>query len=582
MPGQCTTRLLVGPFGSGKTTEIQRRAAELGVGMTLSLPQAQTAMDTHLCIDDVDTWTDADRSAVLKLAKARAIQVLATARVPVNGFEMIEKRSQSFLPKAHQRLVSLVFGVYNRVCIDPDESLLLVPTQLPVTDRYARAAALQLVRRIDNETVCIGGCPEPFRQALLEMCPNLTFWNTTDKLYGHRAKRIVALLFNPVQAEDLLELLTRADEQLTVVFDSQNPPEALARVRTKLFNHIPKSAPWINWEGYAVCKSQERKRKRRGVDSVDPKTVTALVAYLGKLCRERGVRSANMALQIASEELGWATVPRYETLVPSADAIVQQSDPSLGLAAELLMLRELSFVEPCTPNIILPEAVQRFRRAVFVDNPVFLRAWAAQPGLHKISQSPSAWAELMSDKQKWGNPSSQLLADIAKSPTPIIVLPASLRQFQAQGDRAASAYIDPRCIGVPDWVVLTLAAIIRIVDQGHHAVPFPALDAEACDLRRLSERARHFWCRTGTRYVQEQVPIRTDDGFRGFCDFALNDDAVLELKCSVAEDTSFTASVLWPLQVAVYAHTLRRPNGFVFNVNRNQISCVRFNPNHLV
>jgi hypothetical protein len=578
-------RLIVAPFAAGKTRELDNLEASLkrdGCAVCHTTAELSTEPYDYIVIDDVDRWSESARARMLAAAADAGVRVVATSRIPLPGFEMVEKRSQSYLPTAHQRLLSLIYGVFSNVRLQTDTSLQLAPMHRPVTDRLARAGALAINGRVDGDALCVGACPPLLKQALLEAHPTLTFLDTLDAYYGRRAATIVAVCFDPLNSNELLELLTRADERLTVVFDCDVPLEPFTRVHDGLRPLMAPSSPWVNWEGFAVDNGTKRKRKRRPHDAVEPKTVSALVAHLGNLCKERQVYSADAALALAAQELDWRTVPKCTVMAASADAIIERSDPAHGLAAELIMMRELAFVEPCTPNIILPGAVGRFRSAVFADNTAFVQAWAAQPGLQRIKQSATAWTELMHDSNKWGHPSASLIADIAAAPTPIVVLPASLKRHHTLVDQAAAAYIDPAAGVLPDWVALALAAVVRVVDQGHHTASFPTPDADKVDLRRIGERARHFWYRTRTRYVQDQVFVRTDDRFKGFCDFALNDDAILELKCSIAEDTSFTAKVLWPLQAAIYAHALRRPNAYVFNVNRNQIVCIKFNPNHLV
>ena len=577
-----SARLLVGPFASGKSAEVRRRAGEAGARVVRSLAEMRQHDGAVALVDDADELPEGELDQLLELAEARGTRVFATSKVWLPRFAEVEIRSRAFLPEMQQRLISLIFGQYQRVQLSAHPSVQLVPMKRPVTDAAAAAGALQLLERIDGGTACLGGCPGPLRSALRRWCPELVFCATAAEYAGRRWASVVACCFEPVPSQELLELLSRADVRLTVAFDSQRPPEAFAHAGPKLLPLMPKGSPWINWEGFAVSAEpvRKRKRKRGGVEQVQPKTVTALVRHLAGLCKQRGACGPEQALALAAEELGWAAVPRHTAVSPSADAIVERCDAVHGVAAELIMLRELALVEPCTPNIVLPDAVRRLKSAVFVDDLRFVEAWWAEPRLHTISQSAAAWAELLADGGKWGERPPGLCAAIAAAPLPIAVLPASWRELRPQVDQAAAAYIDPTAVSVPDWVVLTLAAAVRCVDQGHREPP-PPVGRASCELRRLAQRARHFWARSGTRYVQDQVPLRTADGFKGFCDFTLNGSAVLELKCSVAEDTTFTANVLWTLQAAIYAHALKLPTAYVFNVNRNQIARVQFDPNLL-
>ncbi len=584
------TTLLVGPFASGKTRKLLEKNTELTcagkevlylVGTdAFELGPNALQHKTYVLIDDLDRIRTDCREQLVKKALSASIPVLASSRIPLPGFDVVEKWSQSYLPEVHQKFLSLVFGVYRKAqAIDASPDLVLQPIANPTTDARAKAGTVALRGRIDSQTVCLGACPQPLKQALVETYANLRF-STIKDFYGKRAKSIIALCLSPLESADLLEILTRTNGPLTVVFNSEMPPEWLTRVQSHVLSLIAPQSVWINWEGYAVTKAVSRKRSRRECDSVQPKTVTALVNYLGNLCKQRDIKSTQDALELLAGELEWPMAPTWTVLNASADSIVNPCDPVHGIAAELILLRELSFVEPSTPNIILPEAVNRFRTALFVDDQQFVETWAATPALSKIKQSAEAWSELFSDERKWCSIPSNVCAELAASSTPIVLLPGHLRQHKELVESAAELYINPAEHRIPDWVLQTLAAVIQLVDQGHHATPFPSRSNEQ-SLRRLADRARHFWCMSHARYVSDQVPVRVDD-FRGFSDFVIDNRAIMELKCSCAGQNTFAARILWPLQAAIYAYALCKPTGYVFNVNQNYIGRVSWNPNHLV
>jgi hypothetical protein len=198
---------------------------------------------------------------------------------------------------------------------------------------------------------------------------------------------------------------------------------------------------------------------------------------------------------------------------------------------------------------------------------------------------------------KWGgqdvvNTMSKRLAQ--SSQIPHIVLPDRVKPLREQIARAVDTFINPYQVKIPERVFWILGALSQLTEQGAQNY---ALLENMCDpilwdcmvhqemrgagtiFQRAGERARHFLCLIGAKYVDTQVLVKENHGFRGFADFAVNHNKILELKFSTAENNSFTSKVLWPMQAAIYAYTLQKETAYVFNLDKNYCCVIHFNKN---
>ena len=520
------TTLIVGPFASGKTRALREHVAGDTIGIWSPADAASVAARiqageaSKVLIDDCDALEARVLCEIMEACRDASVEVIASARHPVKGFETAHMRSRSYLPSAHQKLVSLAYGIFRTCVMETTPTLVLQPIETPSNDQKARAAAALLHRRLHSDTLCIGPCPSRLKMALLELRPAARF-SGVNAAYGRRARSVMVFMMDLPQTE-LLEALTRSDAQLTVVFCSQAPPEELCRIRQLIQPLIPADAPWINWEGYAAatCRRPKRRREEYG-DDIEPKTVTALVHRLVQDAHKIGLETVDQVLKMASESLGWKSVPKHTIVQPRSDLLHARLEKRHGVAAELVLARSLAFVEPVSQNIVLPDAVHLYRRAVYCDDPVFLRAWAASASsLRKIGQSADAWQETFSNSAQWGHVSPAFCQCIASSALPIVILPEALRGARDRIEAAASEYIDPNNADVARHHVELLAALVQVVEHGSRDYEWLLTDRlSEYPYERMFDRCRHFWCLTGSpSYITPQVPVRAGD-FRGFCDF---------------------------------------------------------------
>lgn len=582
-----TTTLIVGPFASGKTRTLREHVA----GPTIAIWRPEDAASaaariqageaSKVLIDDCDTLEAHVLSKILIACRNASAEVIATARHPVKGFETAHMRSVSHLPSAHQKLVSLAYGIFRTCVMETTSLLVLQPIETPSNDQKARCAAALLHRRLQTETLCLGPCPSRLKMALLELEPTARF-SGVEAAYGRRARSVMVFMMDLPQAE-LLEALTRSDAQLTVVFCSETPPEELCRIRQLIQPLIPADAPWINWEGYAAatCRRPKRKREEYGADIV-PKTVTALVRRLVDDAHKMRLGSVNEVLQMASDLLGWKSVPKHTVVQSKSDLLHTRLEKRHGVAAELVLARSLAFVEPVSQNIVLPDAVHHYRRAVYCNDPVFLMAWAASASsLRKTSQSADAWQETFSSNVQWGHVSADFCRRVASSALPIVILPETLRSACDRIESAVADYIDPNNADVARHHVELLAALVQVVEHGSRDYTWLLADnLSEYPYERMFDRCRHFWCLMGSpSYITPQVSVRAGL-FRGFCDYVSGETSLVELKCSGAQ--SFDAQAGWALQAAIYSYHLKRQRAYWFNVNTNEVGRLDWNANHFV
>lgn len=578
--------LILGPFASGKTTYLRSQSKSSALTLfcsdnartTEAVNELKSGKYDAVLIDDCDRMDARALRALCDEAKRAKASVLGTARAMVKGFERVEKRSVSHLSGDHQRFVSVMFGIFRAPKFTPSPCLTLQPIEVPSSDHKARAGAALLAPRLRASSVCVGPFPARLRDAMHEICATVRFIPAAQ-MYGRRADSVLVFM-GEMPSQDLIEALTRSDSQLTVAFPSEAPPEALARIRQQVAPLIPVASPWVNWEGYATALSRPPKHQRTEYGGhIRPKTITALVADLEQEAWRRGLDTFDQVMALAAELLKWKSVPRHTMLQAQSNMLLAAPTKADGIAAELAMARCFAFVEPTTCNIVLPEAVHLYRRALFCESALFLRAWAAQPSLRWARQSGAAWKEAFADVERWGTVPPAQCELMASSPLPIVILPAGLRAVRDSVEAAVDDYVDPGQVNVRRSTLKALAELVQVVEHGSQEVSEALLGPNADVLadRRLFDRGRHFWCLAGyPTFITPQVPVRAG-AFKGFCDICIGENAILELKCSAAH--SFRTQTRWALQASIYAYTLERPTAYWFNLNTNQVGKISFNAN---
>lgn len=565
-----------------------------------------------LLIDDIDRLSLEARQAILASTK----HVIATSRIMLDGFDTVVRLSQAVrMPPDHQKLVSMMFRTIDaKFRMQPGHGVVIQPLPEITSDEHARQAANLLCAHTDvADTVVLGPCSQRFRVALSERNRALQFFSA-DEFYGCSATNVVVLA-NGMSPEELLDSLTRARGHLTVAFNAMHPPELLALIRPEIEALVPRASPWVNWESFVPCDASRSAGKRQkledrpdGLAAVRPRTVTALVEWMAAKARQLGISETQPALDFLARELGWTTVPTAAQDGDEGGAVLDALGCAFarkndlhrvaGLAAEQVVLREVCFVEPTTEFIMLPEAVQRFERVIECEDDQFLRSWAEVPFLRTLRQSEAAWNTTFEHADKWGPGAAAMARRLAQSPcTPHVVLPSRVARWRAEIQWAIDLYSDPAHIRIPDRAYWILGAVSQLTEHGAQngdlldllcapAQWDQAVRGELCGadsmFRVMSDRARHFLCRTQMRFIAPQVSLKESHGFRGAADFVINEDTVLELKCSQAAADSSSFKVAWPMQAAIYAYTLRKETAYVLNLNQNLCCKIVFKKNQFI
>jgi len=564
-----------------------------------------------LFIDDFDRLGPKTQLAIL----ASPRQLIATSCTMLDGFDTITQLSQTVrMPLEHQKLVAMMFRkIDTKFRMQPGLGVVIQPLPEIASDEHARQAANLVCDHTDvADTVVLGPCNQRLRAALNERNRALQFFSTGD-FYGCSATNVVVLA-NGMSSDELLVALTRARGHLTVAFDAMHPPELLALVRPEIELLIPRASPWVNWESFVPCRGAPSEKRRKledrpdGLATIRCRSVTALVECMATKARQLGISETQPALDFLGRELGWTTVPTATQDGDAGSAILDALNCAFardndlyrvaGLAAEHVLLREVCFVEPTTPNIAVPEAARRLQRAIVCPDDQFLRSWNEVPYLRKLCQSEKAWNTTFEHAEKWGPGAAIMARRLARSTcTPHVVLPSRLARWRAEIEWAVNLYINAEHAQIPDRAYWILGAASQLTEHGVQngdlldLLCAPAQwDRAVCGelrgangiFRAMSDRARHFLCRTQMRFIAPQVSLEESHGFRGAADFIINDDTVVELKCSQASADSFSFKVAWPMQAAIYAYTLQKETAYVLNLNRNLCCKIVFQKNQFI
>ena len=392
---------------------------------------------------------------------------------------------------------------------------------------------------------------------------------------------------------------------LTVAFDAKNPPRALACASQYLRSLIAPGRPWVNWELSVSEPAPKKRRVERGIEGVDgagdsisklrPKTVTALAELLATECTATDPQEV---LDYVARRLSWAAAPALCSVarhgLRQLPEVARQHALSTvaGLACELVLLREVCFIDPPTPLILCPETWYRYNKAVACEDPEFLGVWAGSSArLADLDQTEAEWMQTFSGR-RWGDPIAvaSVARVLARQRPPHLVLPAHLlgAPIRQQVQWAVNGYTDPNQPTIPERAWWILGALQQVVHCGtSRYLPLVLTCSEARwreatgdDVRAdtffsdAGERLRHLLYVLKTESVQDQVPLRTGQGFKGYADFVIDADKVLELKTS-----SKSWDVTWLIQAALYAHTLQLPEAHVFNVMNGRHEKIVFDEN---
>lgn len=414
-----------------------------------------------------------------------------------------------------------------------------------------------------------------------------------EAFYGLERARVVAIVDGCTDAA-LLEALTRAQQRLHVFFAAAHPPLRFSRVCHALAPTLdPRGTLFVNWEGYARPRA-----KPTAPPTTTPSASTVSVRRVADELVTQGLHDGTGAgvLCALAKQAGWAAPPTLTSVcvhhqLPLPD-IIHDNDLhcQLGLAAELLLQRQLMFLDPPAALIPPPVVYYSYRRARAAPSPEFAATWAARPDLRDRQQDTAAWLREFRAPQ-WGDRGK--CEDMAvwlgrpDAVTPHIVLAERLLHpdVQAQVAWAAQAYADMGT-RVLEARALWLLASLELVVHGGHSRLLPVLSA--CDgvgwARGISdaqqpvyddlfvymgERLTHFLQLLGVTSMDAQLPV-ADVGVgpgrtaRGFCDFVATTpqgERVIELKASTGEWDH-----RWAVQAALYARGLGLPVAHVYNV----------------
>lgn len=601
--------------------------------VTSVVPPTWGTVPTLLAIDDADIFHPTLLARLVFIAHQGHIPCVITSRQPLPyTFEHTHRLSTCVrCPVAHQRLLQLLF--HKGSSTSPADPLVAHATG-PLLVPYTNAARLveEVLPYLQTGTVILCNNPQMLRTMELHLLgtpwrvgrfiPNAVppdiMLSSVTAFYGLEAARVV-LIADALPLPLVVEGLTRATTFLAVAFDSHHPPPLFSQVAACLASYLVPNMAWINWE-YTAPVSALLSRPSTLSTSLTPtssltpassltplslppstlltsrSTVTQLVAILSAQCQ--ALDDPQTVLTAVATQLQWLAVPRLARPVVYQQhwdfppiVLEQQLTAVAGRVSELLLNRELCFLEPKALWVLPPSAVVFYRDAWGCDDLDFLQQWWQQPLLIYRQGSQQDWHTEFR-RSRWGNNTAlhtQLADWLATHPAPHYLIPTAvttpeMRQAVAQAVEDYTNLDTPvlaerswwvlgalehffnsmqhRQQGSPDWLPLTRVCVCWHQLKGAEGF-----------FKGIAQRVRHFLISLDARYLEEQVLVKTAT-LTGAADFVVNNNLVVELKTS-----SKRWDNAWLIQAALYAHTLRRPEAHVFNVLNGSHARILFDEN---
>lgn len=564
--------------------------------------EAFVAMDTWatwpskpllLGIDDADIFHPSVIAQLLRMASHYQIACVITSRQLLPQHVFLKQQVLSTCvrcPLAHQQLMQVLFhkGQASKQASRMESGPFLIP--------YKNTADIadEILPYLQPETIILCNNIDILR-ALELFLMSTTSWSvgrydhnatavfeneivlcSVSAFYGLESRRVI-LFADKLSLSLLVEGLTRATTFLAVVFASQHPPPLFLPVYQQLLPYVVPTMTWINWEA-------------KKIGPVTPplattvKTVSDLVQELLTLFQD--VQESQCLLEQVAQHLKWLVTPRIEMcrvyqrpLFFSSIVSAHHLTAVAGRVSELIMCRELYFIEPKAIFIWPPATAQAYTTALACDDTDFLQCWQQHRSLIWKQGTTEDWT-VEFRRPKWGNNRvllTQMAEALALQPVPHYILPATLKtpEMQQQIRQALADYsnIETEVLSEQTWWILGALEHFfnSLQHRQQHATTmdtFPlvvvcrrwSLMATDEFFTFIAKRLRHFLITLHAQHLEEQVPVKTAT-LMGSADFIINENCIVELKTSTKSWDN-----AWALQAAIYAYEMKLPEAHVFNV----------------